>query len=228
MEKTLLNEFEKYKEIRNGEFEIRDCEHLSTTVATLLICNDGLKLENIKTIRKIEPEKVTSFENELLNELEIPKNNKNVINFIVHELRNNIYEHSKFSRGLVMGRAYTNFTDVSFIDNGINIANSLKNANYSFKNDCDAILKAINGLSTKNELGFVERGTGLNNTINIVANGCDGSVLIASGKGLVFITPDDIYLKNIDETPVNGTLISLRMNLSEKVDIYKYLNPIKL
>ncbi len=228
MEKTLLKEFEKYRKIRNGEFEITDCENLSPTVATLLICNDGLKLDNMKTIRKIEPEKVTSFENELLNELDIPKNNKNVINFIVHELRNNIYEHSKFSRGLVMGKSYTNFTDVSFIDNGINIANSLKKANYPFKNDCDAILKAINGLSTKNELGFVERGTGLNNTINIVTNGCDGSVLIASGKGLIFINKENIYMKNIDETPINGTLISLRMNLSEKVDIYKYLNPIKL
>ena len=228
MEKTLLNEFEKYEEIRNDEFEIIDCENLSPTIATLLICNDGLRLDNLKTIRKIEPEKVTTFENELLHGLDIPKNNKNIINFIVHELRNNIYEHSQFKRGLVMGKSYPDFKDISFVDNGINIANSLKNANYAIKNDCDAILKAINGLSTKNELGFVERGTGLNNTINIVVNGCYGSVLIGSGKGLVFLTKDNIYMKTIDKTPVNGTLISLRMHLSEKVDIYKYLNPIKL
>ena len=156
MEKTLLNEFEKYEEIRNGEFEIIDCENLSPTVATLLICNDGLRLNTLKTIRKIEPEKVTTFENELLHELEIPKNNKNVINFIVHELRNNIYEHSQFNRGLVMGKSYPDFKDISFIDNGINIANSLKNANYAIKNDCNAILKAINGLSTKNELGLLK------------------------------------------------------------------------
>ena len=127
-----------------------------------------------------------------------------------------------------MGKSYDNFKDISFIDNGINIANSLKNANYSFKNDCNAILKAINGLSTKNELGFIERGTGLNNTINIVANGCYGSVLIESGKGLVFITTENTYFKQIDNNPINGTLISLKMNLNEKVDIYNYLNPIKL
>lgn len=228
MEKTLLNEFEKYMTIKNGEFEISESKNLSPTVATLLICNDGLKINNLKNIKKIEPGKPIIFESELLNELDITKNNKNVINFIVHELRNNIYEHSQFSKGIVMGKSNNDFKDISFIDNGITIPNSLKNANHTFKNDCDAIMSAINGLSTKNELGFVERGTGLNNTINIVTNGCQGSVLIGSGKGLVFITNEKIFLKNIDTAPLNGTLISLRMNLSEKVDIYKYLNPIKL
>lgn len=77
-------------------------------------------------------------------------------------------------------------------------------------------------------MGFVERGTGLNNTLNIVTNGCHGSVLIESGKGLIYIDNENTYLKNIDATPINGTLISLRMNLSEKVDRYKYLNSIKL
>ena len=228
MEKALLDEFEKYEAIKNGEFEISNSENLSPTIATLLICNDGFKLNNLKTIINVEPDNAPIFENKLLNELEIPKTNKNVINFIVHELRNNIYEHSQFSKGLVIGKSYNDFKDISFIDNGINIANSLKNTNNSFKNDCDSIIKAINGLSTKSELGFVERGTGLNNTLNIVTNGCHGSVLIGSGKGLIYIDNENTYLKNIDATPINGTLISLRMNLSEKVDIYKYLNSIKL
>lgn len=228
MEKALLDEFEKYEAIKNGEFEISNSENLSPTIATLLICNDGFKLNNLKTIINVEPDNAPIFENKLLNELEIPKTNKNVINFIVHELRNNIYEHSQFSKGLVIGKSYNDFKDISFIDNGINIANSLKNTNNSFKNDCDSIIKAINGLSTKSELGFVERGTRLNNTLNIVTNGCHGSVLIGSGKGLIYIDNENTYLKNIDATPINGTLISLRMNLSEKVDIYKYLNSIKL
>lgn len=151
MEKALLDEFEKYEAIKNGEFEISNSENLSPTIATLLICNDGFKLNNLKTIINVEPDNAPIFENKLLNELEIPKTNKNEINFIVHELRNNIYEHSQFSKGLVIGKSYNDFKDISFIDNGINIANSLKNTNNSFKNDCDAIIKAINGLSTKSE-----------------------------------------------------------------------------
>ncbi len=113
MEKTLLNEFEKYMTIKNGEFEISESKKLSPTVATLLICNDGLKINNLKNIKKIEPGKPIIFESELLNELDITKNNKNVINFIVHELRNNIYEHSQFSKGIVMGKSNNDFKDIS-------------------------------------------------------------------------------------------------------------------
>ena len=54
MEKTLLDEFKKYEKMRKGEFEIIDSENLSPTVATLLICNDGLKLNNLKTVRCIK------------------------------------------------------------------------------------------------------------------------------------------------------------------------------
>lgn len=76
MEKTLLDEFEKYEAIKNGEFEISNSENLSPTIATLLICNDGFKLNNLKTIINVEPDNAPIFENKLLNELEIPKTNK--------------------------------------------------------------------------------------------------------------------------------------------------------
>lgn len=139
-------------------------------------------------------------------------------------MTSNIYDHSKFTKGLVMGKSYVDFKEISFIDNGISIPTSLKDANYSFDNDCNAIIEAINGLSTKNDVGYIERGTGLNNTINIATNGCNGSVLICSRNGLIFIDENEIHAKDINKNPINGTLISLRMDLSEKVDIYNYLN----
>lgn len=69
------------------------------------------------------------------------------------------------------------------------------------------------------------RGTGLNNTINIVTNGGDGSLLLVSGRALLYLTKNEVILK---ENPqyLNGTLISLRLKLNNKLDIYNYLNQI--
>lgn len=225
MRNTLLDEFEKYEAIENSKEELKDIGNLSPTIILPLICRKKLKIKNVDSIRKIEPQKgYFGEEQEILAELDIPPYNKNTLNFIFHELTSNIYDHSKFSKGLVMGKSYENFKEIGFMDDGITIPTSLQEGNYSFENDCEAILEAINGLSTKNELGFIERGTGLNNTINITTNGCDGSALICSGGGLVFICKNEVHIKDISKTPINGTLISLRMDLKEKVDIYNYLN----
>ena len=225
MRNTLLDEFEKYETIENSKEELKDIGNLSPTIILPLICSKKLKIENVDSIRKIEPQKgYFEDEQEILNELDIPPYNKNTLNFIFHELTSNIYDHSKFSNGLVMGKSYMDFKEIGFMDDGITIPTSLRDGNYSFENDCKAIIEAINGLSTKNELGFIERGTGLNNTINIIVNGCNGSALICSGGGLVLICQNEVHLKDISETPINGTLISLRMDLKEKVDIYNYLN----
>lgn len=222
---TLINEFEKYENIENNKEDIKDIAIFSPTALLPLICSQNLKIENVNSIKKIDPKKCYfEFENEIINELNIPKFNKNPINFIFHELTSNIFDHSKFSKGFVMGKSYSDFKEICFVDNGISIPTSLRNASYSFENDCETIIEAINGLSTKNELGFIERGTGLNNTINLVTNGCKGCALICSGRGLVFISKKEVYSKEIN--PFNGTLISLRMNLKEKVNIYNYLNHI--
>ena len=88
-------------------------------------------------------------------------------------------------------------------------------------------MQAINGLSSKNELGYIERGTGLNNTINIVISGSNGEELIVSGCALIHLTKDRITTRKIPHNCVKGTLVSLRMNLDSKIDIYKYLKQVK-
>jgi hypothetical protein len=67
----------------------------------------------------------------------------------------------------------------------------------------------------------------LNNTANIVTSGSDGEVLIASGCALVHLTKDRIIVKEILPECIDGTLVSLRMNLNSKIDIYKYLEQVK-
>lgn len=109
----------------------------------------------------------------------------------------NIYDHSKFSDGCISGRLIDDKYDFIIVDNGISIKNSFKNAGYSFENDCDALIKAINGLSTKNDLGYIERGTGLNNTANIIVNGFDGEFMLISGNALLYINSENIISQKI-------------------------------
>lgn len=114
------------------------------------------------------------------------------------------------------------------MDNGISIPGSLKEFNIPFKNDCDAIIKAINGESTKTDpVGYVERGTGLNSVINIVTRGARGSVLIASGKGLIEINRNRIFSKEIPQDYINGTLVNLRLHNNRKIDIYEHMGHVE-
>lgn len=112
------------------------------------------------------------------------------------------------------------------MDNGISIPGSFKEFGYNFKNDCEAIINAVNGLSTKNNNDFIERGTGLNNTVNIVTNGAKGAVLIVSGNGLVQITQNNVIVDTIPDNYIDGTLISLRLN-SNSINISNNLNKIQ-
>ncbi len=89
---TLLEAFEKYESIENGKEEIKDINNLSPTIILPLICSEKLKIKDVDSIRKIEPQKgYFEHESEILAELEIPKSNKNTLNFIFHELTSNIY-----------------------------------------------------------------------------------------------------------------------------------------
>lgn len=227
MKEILLNEFKEYENMKNKNVEI-DIGNLNPTILLPLIYNKKLNFDKIDSIRKVNANNDNSDEvsNEIINELNI-NNNINALKFVFHELIANIYDHSQFENAYVMGGIDGNYYEFSFLDDGITIPASLKKLNYFIKNDCDAIIKALNGLSSKNEVGYIERGTGSNNTANIVTSGSDGEVLIASGCALVHLTKDRIIVKEILPECIDGTLVSLRMNLNSKIDIYKYLEQVK-
>ena len=52
---------------------------------------------------------------------------------------------------------------------------------------------------SKNEFDFIERGTGLNNTINIVLNGSAGSVLLVSGRGLIYLEKNKVIKRKLSK-----------------------------
>lgn len=101
MEKTLIDEFNENHEI--------------------------LKRNNYK-IKKLNPNEDNSSEvtNELIDDLNIPKENQNTMKFILYELTGNIYDHSKFTRAYISGRLKNGKYDFVAVNNGISIKNSFK------------------------------------------------------------------------------------------------------
>ena len=87
----------------------------------------------------------------------------------------------------------------------------------------DAIIQAINGMSTKNQDEFIGRGTGLNSVVNIVTQGAGGIVLIASRNGVVELTKNNVVARKIPDDYINGTLVSLRVKSNKHIDIYEHL-----
>ncbi len=144
--------------------------------------------------------------------------NENAFKFIMHEVIDNMYEHSHFTQAYALSKACANIIDYCFLDNGISIQKSFENNNFDFKDDCDAILKAINGKSTKQVSGYIERGYGLNNIISLLTLENNGSVLIASRKGAVYIDGNKIYLKELSKKSIEGTLICLRFEVNQDFD----------
>lgn len=161
---------------------------------------------------------------EIINIMESPEENTNALKYIFHELIANVYDHSEFNKGFVIGQYYPrlNSTDYCFMDNGISIPGSFKKSGISFENDCDAIIQAINGMSTRDNGEYIGRGTGLNSTINIVTQ-ANGNVLIASGDCVVELTKRKVFVKNIPKEYIKGTLVSLRVP-NRPLDVFGGLN----
>lgn len=142
--------------------------------------------------------------------------------YVVNELVDNIYQHSKFKIAFVMAQRYPvkKFVELAFMDDGITIQGSYKEHNKKF-GPIQSIIKALNGLSTKSE----ERGWGLRSSIKLFREGLKGQILIVSGAGAVYLDGSKQQQYRLSKAHrMDGTLISLRVPYpSPIVDIYKYI-----
>ena len=94
--------------------------------------------------------------------------------------------------------------DIGILDNGITIPGAFKAASVDFKDDCDAIKKAMEGTSTKTEnLG---RGWGLRTSKKLAIKGLNGEMHVYSGAGAALINPkrQEEYV-TLQKNPLNGT-----------------------
>lgn len=161
---------------------------------------------------------------QLPKHLQFVASDDNAYSYIVNELVDNIYQHSEFTRAMVMAQKYKNFVELCFFDNGITIAGSFNKKGMKYKDDEShiAIRDALNGLSSKEDEG---RGYGLRTCMEIFLKGLDGEVWIISGSGGIYMNKEKRYDYNFSESSrLTGTLISIRVQeIARDIDIYEYL-----
>ena len=144
---------------------------------------------------------------------------------LVYEMLSNIYDHSEFNRAFVLCQQYprskNKTTDICIIDDGISIHGNFEKEGFEFGNDAEAILKGINGLSTKREEGKY-RGTGLNTATQISTLAYDEEILLASRKGACHVKDNGAQLYMLRDNYLDGTFISIRINDRSIEKLNKY------
>jgi len=151
------------------------------------------------------------------------KNFGDGVNYLIGELSDNIDAHSKFTYASLMAQYYPRkrFFDIGVLDNGLTIPGVFDKAKITFKDDCDAIRQAMEGVSTKNEGG---RGFGLRTSKKVAIEGLNGEMHIYSRAGGILINPKrrEKYVK-LQKNPLIGTLVYMRLYIPKKrLNIYEY------
>lgn len=152
--------------------------------------------------------------------------NETAFKYVIGELVDNIYEHSKFRYAWVMAQKYPSkgFIELGFFDDGITIPGNFDKHGFLYKtrNHYQAIMDAINGLSTKDDK---QRGYGLKSSTKLFL-ALGGQILVVSGSGAVYLgdqKPIPYYLKT-SKHKLKGTLISMRVqDKPRKINLYEFL-----
>ncbi|MCE7698249.1 MAG: hypothetical protein K8E24_005235 [Methanobacterium paludis] len=145
---------------------------------------------------------------------------------LLDEMINNVIDHSEAKHGYTYAQHYPNLgaIDICFYDDGISIPCSYENADIPFTTDCDAIHKSINGISTKQREGDDPRGYGINTTAQLIINGNQGSMLIASRRGLYYMDENGKKYKRLKrKNRIDGTLVSIRVQKNQVQNFYDYM-----
>lgn len=175
-----------------------------------LIGDSGIGVRDMNKVYQIQKNDPTIFGNE------------SVFNYVVGELIDNIHEHSKCTRAMIMGQKYETkrFIDLCFFDNGITIPKTFENEGYGFK-PYEAIAEAINGVSTIHE----DRGYGLRTSTKICVQGLKGIIQVVSDSGAVYYSENHTkYFQLSDKLKLDGTLITLRIPYpAPSIDLYQYV-----
>ena len=138
------------------------------------------------------------------------------IKYIISEFCDNVEQHSRFTNASIMAQYYKkkNYVDIGIIDDGISIPYLFEKKRIKFKEDAEAIDKALHGTSTKNEDG---RGKGLVSTKDIVEKGLKGHFYIVSRNGMVTMEHGrDRKLYKFTDSSLKGTLGYIRFQVPKK------------
>ena len=176
----------------------------------------------------------------------------NTFRYVLGEILSNVDQNSEAKVGYTYTQPYSKrkFIDIGILDNGITIPGKYEKSRpefenkdvnpYEFKDDCEALYKAINGISTKE--GFKRAmegissyediylndwiGYGLNTSIKLITEGLGGSFLIASRGGICYLTKNKKkFIKTKGENILNGTFVCTRFKRAKlKKDFIDYID----
>ncbi len=141
---------------------------------------------------------------------------------ICNELINNVYDHTPFeegfaNQGYTYAQEYPNKMklDICVMDDGLSIPGCFERNGVDFIDDCDAIYKATQQVSTSKQGPGLnnDRGNGLWSTLKLVVEENGGSALIVSRNGCLNIESKGKFkYHHLDNNNIfKGTLISLRL-----------------
>ena len=151
---------------------------------------------------------------------------------IYDELISNVYDHTPFELGYenqwyTYAQEYPRIKklDICVMDDGLSIPGKFERKGINFVDDCDAISKAINQVSTENDGGTLDkysRGFGLWSTIKLVVEGNGGSALFVSRNGCLEIINKKRYkYHHLNNNYIfKGTLVSFKLNKCQVQDYY--------
>ena len=159
-------------------------------------------------------------------ENKIPNSFGESIRYILGELADNMDEHSNFTFASLMAQYYPKkeYLDMAVLDNGITIPLNFEKNNISFREDSNAIKKALYGeVTTKKHEKM--RGYGLKSCRDICLKGTKGELHIVSRNGVIILKEDDSpEFYDFDKVALDGTFLYFRLPTPKrKMNIYPYL-----
>ncbi len=210
----------KIKELIENKFVVKIIPPMSQNVkiaeAIFHIHKD--KKEESRNFLENKMERIFEFVKKTL-----PKNSIESAWYLLAELSDNLDQHSRFTRADFIANydKEKNHIDIGVLDNGVTIPALFEQKSIKFDKDTEAIMMALRGVSTKEEVG---RGRGLETSKELVTNGLKGEFYLFSRRGAVKITIKEIKHLELQNSVLKGTLVYIRFKVPQKsLNIYKYL-----
>jgi len=173
---------------------------------------------------KTDDQYLTKYEDLIISKI---KNKKirfpfqNSLKYLTSEMITNINEHAMVDHYWIVAQYWpkTKTCEIAIADTGIGYKESYKGTAYEVENHIEAIMNAIQGNSSKDD---IERGTGIPGMINIFCKGYGGCVVIMSGDTLLLIEKEQQDFYSL-EVGWRGVFIGIRFKVSE-INALEYLS----
>lgn len=172
-----------------------------TGIVSIEMEDNPEKLEE-KTWKALDPVQ------EKLSGIDLKK--RQAIFYAITEATNNVKDHSKSEKALLMFRKKDKILEVGIYDKGIGFKKSLENVKFYPKESHAIIDVFLSHKSSKTEMG---RGWGIDHIRKSVLSNSTGELLIISNDGWLYSNSDTERISGELPFSVGGVCVMLRYNL---------------